>query len=106
MDDHQRRMWHRMIDVLDHFKTSEADERQLGTLTQDLRGLFLEADTHDPRIRDRFELLWSKIDAVHELWTAPWSPGRPMSVERLEPAVQALRAWAQTVVDDDLSANH
>ena len=61
MDSHQRVMWNRMIELVDGFNIGTDD---LGALVRDLRGLFVEADPHDPGTRSDFESYWSPIDGA------------------------------------------
>ncbi len=64
VDHHQRSMWNRMISQTDAYEAGRLD---LGTLVSDLRGFLIEADPHDPTVRDHFELFWAPIDAQLEL---------------------------------------
>jgi hypothetical protein len=44
-----------------------------GKLVSDLRGLYVEADPHDPSVRANFESAWSSLDAEYELRTETWA---------------------------------
>ena len=81
VDDHQRQMWSRMLEPVDDLCAGRLD---LAQLVSDLWGLFVEADPHDPVVREDFESMWSPIDNEYELRTAPWAPPGLASDENLE----------------------
>ena len=65
-----------------------AGRLDLAQLVSDLRGLlYIEADPHDPVVREDFESMWSPIDNEYELRTAPWAPPGLASDENLEAAL-------------------
>ena len=78
----------------------------VGQLVADLRGLYVEADPHDPRIRAEFEEHWSVLDGENELRTEPWAPVGAASDERLAGAIASFRSWADAVVTNDNSDQH
>ena len=52
-------MWQEMLKAVDDFATGTVG---LGQLVRDLRGLYVEADPHDPDVGSEFEAVWSGID--------------------------------------------
>src|SRR5947209_187360 len=96
-------MWHQMLQRLDDF---DAGRVGLGQLVSDLRGLFVAADSHDPRVRSEFEALWGFIDGEHELRTQPWAPPGSASDENLAASLRDLRQWVEQVVLVDPSPEH
>ena len=90
MDDHQRRMWAAMLDQISDYR---AGRSHLGVLLERLRGLYVEADPRDAVIRDQFEVMWSPIDAQHELRTEPWAPAGSASDEVLGRALDTFTEW-------------
>jgi hypothetical protein len=103
MDSHQRAMWNEMIERVSDFKIGRDD---LGTLVRDLRGLFIEADPHDPDIRSEFEAYWSPIDGEHELRTEPWSPPGGANDAALARSLSAFGSWVAGVVQADATDEH
>jgi hypothetical protein len=91
-----------MIESIDSLTTVDS----LGQLVADLRGLYVEADPHDPRIRVDFEMHWSAVDAEHELRTERWAPTGAASDERLARAVASFRSWVLGVLTADQSDQH
>jgi hypothetical protein len=53
----------------------------------------VEADPHDPAVREEFEELWARIDGELELRTEPWAPPGAASDVDLERYLDDLRAW-------------
>jgi hypothetical protein len=78
----------------------------LGQLIRDLRGLYIEADSHDASIRDDFESNWSPIDAEYELRTEPWAPARAASDEHLADALGRFRLWVEGILSADTTTGH
>lgn len=103
MDAHQRAMWTRMLDRIDAL---DAGTVELGELVRELRGLFVEANSHDQRVRDDFEVYWSAIDAQHELRTESWAPSGTADDRALRASVDAFRRWVQTAVLADKTDHH
>ena len=64
-------MWARMLVRINEFRS---DRQGLGTLVDDLRGLYVEADPHDMAVRTEFEVHWAPIDGENELRTESWAP--------------------------------
>jgi hypothetical protein len=103
VDSHQRVMWNRMIERVDGFNIGTDD---LGALVRDLRGLFVEADPHDPGTRSDFESYWSPIDGEQELRTEPWTPPGAASDDDLARSLNAFRSWVEGVVRTDTTTEH
>jgi hypothetical protein len=78
----------------------------LGGLVRDLRGLFLEADPHDPALSRDFDLHWSPIEAQYELRTELWAPPRAASDEALAESLSSFRSWLASVVGADPTSDH
>lgn len=83
-------MWQRM---LDHIASFHAAETTLSQLVSDLRGLIVEADPHDPAVRDAFKEQWALIDGELELRTEPWAPPGSASDVDLARYLNDLEAW-------------
>lgn len=92
--------------MLERVAEFNAGQLDLAKLVSDLRGLFVEADPHDPRVRSEFEALWSPIDGEHELRTEAWAPPGLASDANLERSLQAFRGWVNGVLVDDSTDNH
>src|SRR5580658_4541085 len=103
VDDHQRRMWSAMLDLIG---THRAGRLDLGALVEGLRGLYTEADPHDAGSRDQFEAMWSPLDAEYELRTEPWAPARSASDDALGVALSALTVWVTAVLAADSTPEH
>jgi len=103
VDDHQRRMWAQMLDLIDNLRAGRLD---LAKLVSDLRGLFVEADPHDPVVREDFESMWSPIDSEYELRSEPWAPPGLASDEHLEAALDNFRSWVQSVLNSGTTGLH
>src|SRR5256885_612962 len=103
MDSHQREMWNQMDERVRAFNIGADD---LGGLVRDLRGLFVEADPHDPAVRAEFDLHWSPIDAEYELRTEPWAPPGAASDQVLAQSLNAFRSWVTSVVEADRTSDH
>ena len=103
MDEHQRAMWSRMLDLIERYRR---DEVSLGRLVDDLRGLVVEADPHDPGIRDHFELAWSRLEGELELRTEPWAPPGAASDRSLETYLADLQSWIVGSVLSSESTTH
>jgi hypothetical protein len=96
-------MWMRIVERIDDY---ERDDGDLGKPVRDLRGLFVEADPHDPEIRSDFEEYWSPIDAEHELRTEPWAPAGAANDEKLSASLDAFKSWVLAVLLADPSDEH
>jgi hypothetical protein len=103
VDTHQRAMWESMLTEVDRFRSGDLS---LGTLVDDLRGLYVEADPHEPRIRSDFEAVWSRIDGEHELRTEPWAPPGSASDAHLATYLDEFSAWVRSVLANDDSSEH
>jgi hypothetical protein len=86
-------MWAAMLDQISDYR---AGRLGLAALVAGLRGLYVEADPHDVSVRDQFELMWSPIDAEHELRTESWAPP---GLARDQTLAQELDAFAEWVTD-------
>jgi len=75
-------------------------------IVQDLRGLYIEADSHDAGVRDQFEVMWSPIDAQDELRTEPWDPLGSASNETLTQALDAFAEWVIDMLAADPAPQH
>jgi hypothetical protein len=96
-------MWRAMIERVGAFRSGEI---HLSKLEEDLRGLYVEADPHDARIREDFESVWSPIDQENELRTEPWAPAGAASDANLDRALSEFVVWVDTVVASDSSDEH
>jgi hypothetical protein len=92
-----------MVDRIDCY---ESDTSDLGMLVSDLRGLFVEADPHDPKIRFEFEFYWSPIDAEHELQTEAWAPPGSANDANLARSLAEFRGWVREVLEGDPTKDH
>lgn len=89
----------------------EADAYRSGRITlakliDDLRGLYVEADPHDPATRADFEGYWSALDYEHELRTEPWAPPGAASDERLNDALVRFTTWVRSILEADVTTEH
>ena len=103
VDDHQRQKWQRMLGVIDDFETGTID---LGKAVEHLRGLYVEADPHDPDVRFGFETVWSAIDGENELRTEPWASPGSSTEQSLRAALDAFRRFAQTLLATPSGSDH
>jgi hypothetical protein len=103
VDSHQREMWNQMAERVGTFKIGADD---LGGLVGDLRGLFVEADPHDPVLRTDFEVYWSPIDAEHELRTESWAPTGAANDAALAQSLSAFGSWVANLVEGDPTSDH
>jgi hypothetical protein len=92
-----------MLDLVVDFQCGKLD---LGELVRDLRGLFIEADPHDPTILTAFETVWSPIDAEHELRTERRAPPGMASDETLQRSLDTFRDWVTGVLAAESSEGH
>jgi hypothetical protein len=95
VDEHQRRVWNRMVEALDAFT---AGEMNLITLASQLRGLVGAADLHDTNLVSQFWDVFQEIDMELELRAETWAPAGSASDERLAAGVAALRSWATALL--------
>src|SRR3954466_601080 len=96
-------MWEAMLSEVERFRSGDL---QLGTLVDDLRGLFVEADPHDMTVRSDFEFVWSPIDMEHESRTAGWAVPGSASDEFLARSLDAFTAWVRSVLASDSTSEH
>jgi hypothetical protein len=96
-------MWAAMLDQIGGY---HAGRLGLGALVQDLRGLYIEADPQDAGVRDQFEVMWSPIDAEHELRTEPWAPPGSASNETLAQALDAFSEWVTGILATHWAPQH
>jgi hypothetical protein len=96
-------MWAAMLDQISDYN---AGRLGLGALVRDLRGLYVEADPHDAGVRDQFEVMWSPIDAEHELRTEPWAPPGSASDEALTRALDAFAEWVTGILVANSAPQH
>ena len=97
MDEHQRRVWGRILERLDDYESGEVGLRKL---LADLRGLLDAADLHDQRVINEFRSYFAPLEGEYELRTEPWAPDGLASDERLDEALRDLRGWALAVLRD------
>ena len=86
--------------MLDQVREYRAGRVGLGALVAGLRGLFVEADPHSAAVRDRFESMWSPIDAEYELRAEPWAPAGSASDAALDRALDGFTQWVTAVLAD------
>jgi hypothetical protein len=97
MDQHQRRVWGRLLERLDAYESGEVGP---GKLLADLRGLLDAADLHDQRVIDEFRSWFAPLEGQYELQTEPWAPDGLASDEALDEALRDFREWALAVLRD------
>jgi hypothetical protein len=97
VDDHQRRVWRTMIEVIDAY---ESGAIALQKLASDLRGLLGAADLHDQTLVTEFWNYFVEIDMELELRTEGWAPPGSSSDERLNEALRVYRRWAEQVLSE------
>jgi hypothetical protein len=97
VDDHQRRVWGRMLDSLDAYDAGIID---LAKLSSDLKGLLGAADLHDESLVTDFWDHFAEIEMELELRTEGWAPAGSSSDERLKEALGGYRQWVQAVLSD------
>ena len=95
MDEHQIRIWRRMIEALDNYETGVVD---LQKLASDLKGLLAATDLHDQNLTAEFWDHFVEIDMELELRTEAWAPSGSASDQRLRDAVDGYRRWVETVL--------
>jgi hypothetical protein len=103
VDQHQRQMWEKILKVVDDFRGGTTE---LGKLVQDLRGLYVEADPHDPEVRFGFEAVWSPIDGEHMLRTEAWAPVGSSTEESLASVVKDFRSFVGEILAADTGPEH
>src|SRR5437899_3000201 len=96
-------MWESMLTEVDRFRVSEVP---LGKLVDDLRGLYVEADPHDARVRTDFEGVWSRIDAENELRTEAWASPGSASDANLAKSLDEFTTWVRSVLSNDPTDDH
>ena len=98
VDSHQWAMWAQMNTRISDYSVGQTD---LTTLVADLRGLFVEADPHDPDLQDDFYLRWSRLDALNELRTEAWAPAGSFREDDLDDELRALRVWLTDLLEQE-----
>jgi hypothetical protein len=101
MDDHQRRVWARMIESVDAYRAGHFDLRKL---VVDLQGLLGAADLHDAHLVNEWWDHEAPIDMELELRTEAWAPEGSASDEALDRAMSDFETWAREVLDSTDSA--
>ena len=96
-------MWDSMMVEVDRFRSGDLP---LARLVDDLRGLYVEADPHEPHVRSEFEVLWSRLDGENELRTEPWAPHGAASDTNLASYLDEFTAWVRSVLANDESSEH
>ena len=97
MDEHQRRVWGRMLERLDAHQGGEVG---LGKLLADLRGLLDAADLRDRVLTDEFRSWFAPLEGQYALRTEPWAPAGLASDDALDEALRDFRQWAAAVLRD------
>jgi hypothetical protein len=92
-----------MLDRMGEFWHGEVS---LGQLVDDLRGLYVEADPHDAKIRDGFEAMWVPIDHENELRPEPWAAPGAAGDSRLGEVLDQFSTRVRAVVSSDKSTEH
>lgn len=92
-----------MLGRVEDFRAGRVD---LATLVSDLRGLFVEADPHNPVVRAEFEMMWSPIDGEYELRSEPWAPPGLASDGHLRAGLDNFCRWVHRVLDGDSTELH
>ena len=92
--------------MLDRVAAFEQGRSELGALVGDLRGLFVEADPHDQRIRDDFEVVWSRLDHESELRTESWAPSEARSDERIDLLLKDFEKCVHMVLAGTSTTEH
>lgn len=92
--------------MLDEIVDFQHGRKELDRLISDLRGLFVEADPHDPEVREVFEAKWAPIDGEHELRTESWAPKGAASEVRLSRLIEEFRYWVVTLIAADVGHEH
>jgi hypothetical protein len=96
-------MWERMLDRIVLYRAGDIDLRQL---VSDLRGLVIEADPHDPAVRDSFEAQWVRLDGEQELQTEPWAPAGAASEADLTRYLDGLQDWVRSLLAAESNTDH
>jgi len=92
-----------MLGLVETFEQGDVDLTQLVAA---LRVEYVEADPHDPRIRDGFESKWVQIDSENELRTESWAPQGVASASRLTEALNLFCEWVRSVLASDATTDH
>jgi hypothetical protein len=88
-----------MLDRIHEYGKGRLD---LGNLVDDLRGLYVEADPHDARIRDEFESKWVRLDHENELRTEAWAPHGAANDVVLVQYLGGFHDWVEGVLAQPL----
>jgi hypothetical protein len=103
MDQHQQQMWQRMLAKVEDFR---AGAISLSRLVDDVRGLYVEADPHDPQMQEEFEEYWSGLDIELSQRTEPWAPPGAATEQSLRVAVGEFEWWVNKVLDEHSLGEH
>jgi hypothetical protein len=95
-------MWQRMLARIEELRAGTISLHQL---VDDLRGLYVEADPHDSRVRDDVEHHWSALEIEHAQRSEPWMPGVATD-ESLRVAAGQFESWVMTVLDEAVLGEH
>jgi hypothetical protein len=95
VDEHQRRVWMRMIKSVDAFRAGDVDLRKL---VADLQGLLGAADLHDTDLINEWWNHAAPIDMELELRTEAWAPPGLASDDNLGRVLGDFEAWARSVL--------
>jgi hypothetical protein len=96
MDDHQRRVWGRMIESIDAYRAGQFDLRKL---VVDLQGLLGAVELHDDHLVREWWNHEAPIDMELELRTEAWAPEGSASDQALDRALSDFQTWARQVLD-------
>jgi hypothetical protein len=92
--------------MLEHVRSFQQDDADLGQLVTALRAEYVEADPHEARIRDEFEAKWSPMDGDNELRTETWAPPGAANDDHLQRILDEFSTWVQHVLDADSTTDH
>lgn len=96
-------MWQRMLARIQEFRAGAISLHQL---VDDLRGLSVEADPHDSRVRDDFEYYWSALEIELAQRSEPWMPPGVATDESLRVAAGEFEWWVMKVLDESVLGEH
>ena len=96
-------MWEAMLAAVADVREGVLD---LGVMIDNLRGLFVEADSHDASVRSDFEGVWTALWGEHSLRTDPQMPKGLASEENLATCLEAFEAFVRRVLASDTTTEH